>query len=179
MKFSVTDQFLWDVYNFLEKAGSISRFIFKRRRTLYDVMPGPINPVIEKYRKIKNRKKFNRMVCYLKQNGFIKIKNLQGNNTIILTKKGLDGAFRASFKLGDGEKSKRKDGKWIMIIFDIPKNRRKTRDLLRSILENLGYKMFQYSVWITPYDVFEKTENILQFYRLDKYVKIFLIEELG
>ena len=71
-----------------------------------------------------------------------------------------------------------KDGKWIMIIFDIPQEYRKARNLLRSILQNLGYKMFQQSVWVTPYDVSEKTEMLLQKYLLDQYVKIFIIEEL-
>ena len=65
-----------------------------------------------------------------------------------------------------------------MIIFDVPEKHRKSRNLLRSILSNLGYKLFQQSVWITPYDVSEKSETLLQMYSLDKYVKIFLIEEI-
>ena len=65
-----------------------------------------------------------------------------------------------------------------MLIFDMPARNRKARNLLRSILQNLGYKMFQQSVWITPYDVSEKTESYLQMYSLDRYVKIFLIEEI-
>lgn len=38
--------------------------------------------------------------------------------------------------------------------------------------------MFQQSVWITSYDVSEKTEKLMQLYSLDKYVKIFLIEKI-
>ena len=73
---------------------------------------------------------------------------------------------------------KREDGKWIMIIFDIPQNHKKSRNLLRSILKNLGYEMFQHSVWITPYDVAEKTEELLQWYSFEKYVRMFLIEKM-
>ena len=65
-----------------------------------------------------------------------------------------------------------------MVIFDIPQTHKKARNLLRSVLKNLGYKMFQQSVWVTPYDVSEKTETLLQHYSLDKYVKIFLTEDL-
>ena len=65
-----------------------------------------------------------------------------------------------------------------MLIFDIPTKHKKARILLRSILYNLGYKLFQKSVWITPYDVSEKTEKLLQLHSLDGYVKIFLIEEI-
>ena len=94
---------------------------------------------------------------------------------MMLTKKGIGKALRASFAL-EG-KVKRSDGKWLMVIFDIPQMHRKARNLIRSILQNLGYKMFQQSVWITPYDVSEKTEKLLQFYSLDEYIRIFLIEE--
>ena len=84
--------------------------------------------------------------------------------------------MKASFKIE--KMAKRKDGKWIMIIFDIPQNHKKDRELLRSILINSGFKMFQQSVWITPYDVSEKIEKLLQMHSLDKYVKIFIIEEI-
>ena len=73
---------------------------------------------------------------------------------------------------------KRKDGKWIMLIFDVPEKNKKSRELLRRILYNLKYKMFQKSVWINPYDVSDRTEDVLQEYSLDEFVKIFLIEEI-
>ncbi len=178
MKINLTDQFLWDMYSFFEKAGDITRVVFRRRRTLYDVSPGPKNPVFEKYKKMNNRRQFNNLIYQLKKHNFIKVENLKGNNAIMLTKKGIDKAIRARFKLEKKNDKKRKDGKWIMIIFDIPQSRRKSRNLLRSILKNLGYKMFQHSVWITPYDVSEKTEELLQWYSLDSYIRLFLIEKL-
>jgi len=180
MKFSLTDQFLWDLYNFLEKTGDVVNTLMLRERTVYDYLPFPRsdNPVFEKYRKTKNRRQFNDLIYRLKKNNLIKVKNLQGKQTVMLTKKGIDKAFRARFKVESAELKKRKDGKWIMIIFDIPQNHKKSRDLLRSILQNLGYKMFQHSVWVTPYDVSQKTEELLQWYSFDRYVRIFLIEKL-
>jgi len=175
MKIPITDQFLLDL---LESTSDVVYFIFKRRRTLGDLLPGPRNPTFEKYRKMRNKRAFNSMIYYLKKSNLIKVKNLEGKNTVILTKKGADKAMRASFKIIDVKKKKRKDGKWIMVIFDIPQNHKKDRDLLRSVLKNLGYKLFQQSVWINPYDVYEKTERALQFYSLDKYVEVFLVDEL-
>ena len=115
---------------------------------------------------------------HLKKNNFIKAENLKGMPAVLLTKKGKNKAIKASFKIEDSKRKNRRDGKWIMIIFDIPQNRKKDRSLLRSVLKNLGYKLFQQSVWITPYDVFEKTEKSLQFYSLDKYVRIFLVNKI-
>lgn len=175
MKLPITDQFLYDL---LQGTSDTVHFIFKRRRTFGDVLPGPKDPIFEKYRRMKDRKKFNKLIYYLKKNNFIKVRNLKGNNAVLLTKEGKDKAIRASFKIEDNRQSRRKDGKWIMIIFDIPQMHKKQRVLLRSVLVNLGYKLFQQSVWVTPYDVFDRTEKALQFYSLDRYVRIFLVNEL-
>ena len=142
-------------------------------------MPGLKNPLIEKYRKLRNKQQFNKLIYNLKRNNYIKIKSLKGKQAIVLTGRGVDKALKARFKIeGLQDRKKRKDGKWIMIIFDVPEKYKKSRELLRSVLQNLGYKMFQKSAWITPYDVSEKTEELLQFYNLEKYVKVFLIEEI-
>jgi len=175
MKISVTDKFLWDVYSFIEKANGVAGAVLKAP-TMRNWLPGEENPIFKKYRKEKGRRGFNNLIYYLKRKGYIKAKNLENKQGIMLTKQGTDKAFTASFKLGKGKK--RKDGKWVMLIFDIPKIHSRERDLLRSILRNLGYKLFQQSVWITPYDVSDKTEKLLQKHSLDRYVKIFIIEEL-
>jgi len=175
MRISVTDKFLFDVYNILEGAGDVANYILNARK-YYQLIPGMEDPIFKKYRHNKNKRTFSNLVYYLKKKGYIEIRNLKNKKAVILTKDGIDRAIKASFKFGDDRK--RKDGKWVMLIFDIPQTRRKARDLLRSILRNLGYKLFQQSVWITPYDVSEKTEKLLCIHSLDKYAKIFIIEEL-
>ncbi len=174
MKLRVTDEFLWDIYSALEKVGDVVDFTLNPHAVKF--MPGHNNPIFAKYRHDKNKKAFHDLVYYAKRKGFIAVKNLEGKKAIMLTKEGLSKALKASFIMKG--KKKRKDGKWAMLIFDVPEKYRKSRNLLRSVLHNLGYKMFQQSVWITPYDVSEKTEKLLQMYSLDKYVKIFLIEEI-
>ena len=178
MKLPITDQFLLDIYDILERGGDIAHFFFRRRRTMRDVAPDPSDSRIKRYIKELSREQFNRLIYHLKKNNWIKVENLKSNKTLIMTKEGIDKAVKASFKIDNQRRNKRKDGKWIMVIFDIPKKDNRKRGILRSVLQNLGYKMFQKSVWITPYDVFEKTEKSLQFYLLDKYIRIFLIEEV-
>ena len=175
MKLRITDKFLWDIYNAIDKTGDILSFITKPP-TMANYLLGSRDPIFEKYKKQSGRKKFNQLIYQLKRNNYIKVESLKGVKAIILTSKGLGKVLKTSFKVGNN--IKRKDGKWIMLIFDMPAKYKKSRDLLRSVLQNLGYKVFQHSVWITPYDVFEKTERYLQFYSLDRFIKIFLIEEL-
>ena len=47
---------------------------------------------------------------------------------------------------------KKWDGKWRMVIFDIPEQRRKVRGRLREIMQEVGFVRLQDSVWIFPYD---------------------------
>ncbi|MEK7658570.1 MAG: CRISPR-associated endonuclease Cas2 [Patescibacteria group bacterium] len=175
MRLSVTDKFLWDVYNLFSKAGNILDSAFKYP-TMYNSLPGPKNPIFKRYKKEIGAREFSKLIYYLKKKGYIKVENLKNKKAILLTKDGIGKALKASFKIEKGKK--RRDGRWIMIIFDIPQKHKKSRELLRSILLNLGYKMFQQSVWVSPYDISEKTERLVQMYLLDKYVKIFLIEKI-
>ncbi len=173
MKIPITDQFLLDI---LEAMGGAADFLTRNKYHRINILFGDENPVFKKYRQDKNRQRFSQLVYYLKRKNYIKVENLEGKKAIMLTKEGVLKALTSKWVFE--EKRKRKDGKWIMIVFDIPKNHSKARSLLRSILKNLGYVIFQHSVWVTPYDVATQTENLLQMHALDHYVKIFLIEKL-
>jgi len=174
MKLPITDKFLWEVFNIANEASGILKQATRypsMSRVMFDQ-----DPIFERYRKQRNAKNFAKLIYYLKRKNLIKIENLEGKKAIILTKRGIDKALKASFKME--KMQKRKDGKWVMLIFDIPERRRKLRDLLREILQNLGFKLYQKSVWISPYDVSEKVERAVQTYSLDEFVKVFLIEEV-
>jgi len=129
MKLPITDQFLWDLYTILDKTGDILKFI-TQRPTMYNYLPGPKNPIFNKYRKDKNKRKFGDLIYYLKTNDYIKVKKLKNKKAIIITKEGLSKVLKASFKIGG--KIKRKDGKWVMLIFDLPQQHKKARGLLRA-----------------------------------------------
>lgn len=50
------------------------------------------------------------------------------------------------------EKPKRWDGKWRMVIFDIPEKKRLIRKQVTSIFAQAGLIRLQDSVWVYPYD---------------------------
>ncbi len=174
MKLALSDKFLWDLYNFLEKTGDV--YDIFSARPWKEVW----NPEFHKFRyetqKRYERKNFSRFVYYLKKKGYIKIKNLEQKQAALLTQKGADKVLK--IKLRTKEKNRRSDGKWQMLIFDIPEAKRHLRDLLRENLYLLGYQMLQQSVWVCPYDVLKETEALLRKYSLDQYIKLFLIEEI-
>lgn len=174
MKLPITDKFLFDLYNFTEGADEI--FDLFGPLTMKEVCYSDLYRLKKKYARERTKKQFSRLVYYLKRKGYIKIKNLEQKKGIMLTRKGAEKVLK--IRLKSTERKLRKDGKWQMIIFDIPEEKRHLRDLLRENLYILEYKMLQQSVWVCPYDVLKETEGILRRYNLDQYVKLFLIEEI-
>ena len=50
------------------------------------------------------------------------------------------------------KKSKRWDGKWRLVIFDIPEKKQKIRRRIPAIFTRAGLYRLQDSIWIYPYD---------------------------
>lgn len=74
------------------------------------------------------------------------------SNKLYLTSSGAAALRRlelADYKL---QKPKRWDGKWRVLIFDIPEKRRGLRDKVRRTLTTVGFVRLQDSVWLYPYD---------------------------
>lgn len=178
MRLPITDEFLWDLYNLLEKTDEIIDELFlspsRRMRSLrYSV---ELDKLRKKYERKRARRNFRQFIYYLKKQGYIKIKNLEEKQGVLLTKKGAEKVLKTKFKMK--EKKKRKDRKWLMVIFDIPERKRKLRTLFREYLQFLGFKMLQQSVWVCPFNVFKEIEGVIRRYSIDPYVKIFFIEEI-
>ncbi len=174
MKLPITEKFLLDVYDHAEKLDKT--FDIFAPRTMKEVCCPSLYELKKRYKRKQTKQQFGQLIYYLKKNGYIRIKNLEQNEGVILTKKGTEKVLKVKLKTKDGKK--RSDKKWQMIIFDIPEEKRHLRNLLREKLILLKYKMLQQSIWICPYDVQKETEFILRKYSIDSYVKLFLIEEI-
>jgi phenylacetic acid degradation operon negative regulatory protein len=66
------------------------------------------------------------------------------------------------------------DGKWRVVIFDIAEINKRTRNLLRAKLKELGFGMLQESVWVSPHDFGKDVAEFFESQKLDKYA--FLLE---
>lgn len=178
MRIPVTDQFLWDIFNATSKVEDALRSLIHPPKSFNHLALMVDDPVYQKYYKKLKPQKFSQLIYHLKRKNYIRVESLKGKQAVMFTRKGLGKVFHAQFKIDKGNKEKRSDGKWIMVIFDVPEKYKKSRELLRSILQNLGYKMFQQSAWITPYNVAEKTEMLFQEFSLDRFVRILLVEKM-
>ena len=100
------------------------------------------------------------------KNGFIRV---------FLTEKGKLRALNDKLKNIKNKKGKW-DGKWRMVAFDVPEKYRNGRDALRHKLKKVGFCELQKSVLVTPYDCKEEIESLINFFKLNKYVRFGILE---
>jgi len=65
------------------------------------------------------------------------------------------------------------DGRWRLVMFDIPETQRTLRDRLRRELSKLGLGILQASVWISPNDIKEEIEEIGKNLSLSDSIRFF------
>lgn len=169
-----TEEFLWQLHEFLETANDISKALTPR--SLRDVVSPEWREIRLAYEKKKRARSFMQFISYLRKMGYIKTPLGKSIGMIRLTMKGKEKALA-------GQKKTilpppRKDGKTVMLMYDIPKRKQHVRQVFRSALEFLGYVLFQKSVWVSDRDVLEETERAVREYGLNDCVSMFLIEKV-
>jgi len=70
------------------------------------------------------------------------------------------------------------DGRWHLVLFDIPNDKRKRRDIFRTRLKELGLVLYQNSVWIYPYPLQETVRQVADFYKLSPCVSFIVAEKV-
>lgn len=83
--------------------------------------------------------------------GYLTVDRSEGTARVRLTEKGE--RFVALIEAGERkpQKQRRWDGKWRVLVFDIPERRKSVRIRLRIMLVSLGFAYLQDSVWVYPY----------------------------
>lgn len=103
----------------------------------------------------------------LRENGFVDLISDQ-ELTLRLTDKGKSEALWTKMKLGD----EKWDGKWRLVIWDIPEKRKKVRDLLRYQLKQLGFEKIQNSVWASKKDCTALLKEYIKKIGIEDWVKV-------
>ncbi|PIR82664.1 CRISPR-associated endonuclease Cas2 [Candidatus Kaiserbacteria bacterium CG10_big_fil_rev_8_21_14_0_10_59_10] len=62
------------------------------------------------------------------------------------------------------------DGKWRIVIFDIPERYRTLRNRIRALLKSAGFVQLQQSVWVFPHDCDELVQLMKEESHLAKYI---------
>jgi phenylacetic acid degradation operon negative regulatory protein len=62
------------------------------------------------------------------------------------------------------------DGKWRLVIYDIPEKKRGKRNLFRMFIKELGFGKVKESCWISPYDFSSQIYDFTKRERIIKYI---------
>lgn len=90
---------------------------------------------------------------------------------IVLTEDGRKKALHYNFEDMKIKKPATWDGKWRLVLFDIPEKIRKGRDALRDKLKDLGFYELQKSVWVHPYPCEDEINFITEVFDLRPYIR--------
>lgn len=169
-----------------EKAKSVSKLIAKCVLAaiaaggivaFFGLMPGlaeVLRPFVGRRRYCQNEEfypKYARQIIKrLEKRGLVKI--LEKNRETMLRITKLGKKQLEQWQLGKLKivKPKRWDGRWRIVIFDIPEKRRGVRDLIRDELRNLEFYYMQNSVWVYPYECEDVVLAIAKAYDLLPYI---------
>ena len=103
-------------------------------------------------------------ISQLKKQGLLKEYKKNGERYLKLTEKGNIEILRYRLKQ---KNTQAWDGKWRMVIFDIPEAIRKDRDFLRGQLKWLGFWELQKSVWVFPHDIKSELTEFIKLCRIE------------
>lgn len=94
-----------------------------------------------------------------------------GVTTVVLTEWGQKCALRYKIDALAIPTPTRWDGKWRIVVFDIPEKCKKAREAFRSKIQELGFYQFQKSVWVYPYPCRDIIDFVLEIFEVRSYVQ--------
>jgi len=126
-----------------------------------------------------NEESLRQAIQNLYENKLIDIKELaDGKIKIILEDGGKKRALEYKLEEIEIQKPEKWDGKWRMIVFDIPDSYKKVREAFRFHLKRIGFYQYQKSVFIYPYNCKNEIDFLVEFYQIRRYVRQLLISEI-
>lgn len=137
---------------------------------------------IQNYRNWRELEKenFSKACWRLEKQGYIK--HYQANKKFSLVFKLTTKGKKRAFKYLTNELKinipKNWDRKWRIVIFDVPKDKKQLRDIIRAVLKRLGFFQLQKSVFVYPFDCREAIAALKYFYNCSGYLQYIIAEEV-
>ena len=123
-----------------------------------------------------DRYEFYQAIKRLRDQGFIeKIQDIDQDKIILrITSKGL-----YQTKIEKALTAEKWDGKWRLVIFDIPESKRRLRNTLRQKLKGWGFKYWQKSLWASKKDVAEPLRDFIGEIGISDWVLVVVADDVG
>jgi DNA-binding transcriptional regulator PaaX len=124
------------------------------------------------------RRKIWTAIRYLERRDRIRMEERDGTQYLLLTEKGRiqhneDAIWEMSIR-----HPYRWDRKWRLVMFDLPSGPERVRKSFREKLEDFGFKLYQRSVFIYPYECHEEVNVVADWYGVRKHVRYVVATEI-
>ena len=139
-------------------------------------LPLAAHGVVKVWKNI-TREDFGRIIKRLEKQEMISIKEQRDQVAIEITDKGRRRLLEYDFENIE-LKNKRRDGKWRLIIFDIPEELKNARDVFRRKLVELGFIRLQDSVWVSAFPCKNEIDFLSNFLGISDFVTLVSLDKI-
>ncbi len=129
-----------------------------------------IGEVAKEWREI-NRMSLKRSLDSMYNSRLVSLKPKGDGFEIILSEQGKKISKRLDLENLQIPKQKNWDGKWRIVMFDIPEKIKKVREAVRFHFKSIGLVEYQKSVFIYPYPCEKEIKFIAEFYKVFPSIK--------
>lgn len=113
-----------------------------------------------------NPRYLRRTIASLRKQKLVSIEYKGKESIVTLTTDGKRRVLRYALDNLSIQKPASWDGRWRLVIYDIPKPQSRLRDVLRETLITLGFYKLQESVWLNPYPCESEITFLREYYGL-------------
>lgn len=143
---------------------------------LFPGLPYALTKIVKPW-KNANRSNLGQIIKRLEKQDLISIEGKNNQTKILITEKGQQRLLQYDYENLD-LKDKKIDGKWRVIIFDIPENKKRNRDAFRRQLIELGFIRLQDSVFASPYNCKNEIDFLCHYLLISDFVTLLVVDKI-
>lgn len=125
----------------------------------------------------RERERIKRAVVRMEKQGLIRQKGAL-DGYFVLTAQGKAKALRHNIEKMRIARQKKWDGKWRLIMFDVPEEKKPARQAINYALKKIGCTHYQKSVFITPYPCAKEIDIVGEAFDVREYICIVVAESI-
>ncbi len=129
---------------------------------------------VKRFRALE-KQQYDNAIWKLKNSGRIKVVIKNNKKFLKCTKKG---QLQILLKKAGADIRGKWDGRWRLIIFDIPEAHREKRAVFRDLLKRNNFVLLQASVFISPYSLNMEAISYLEKSGLTDFVRILRVDKI-
>ncbi len=132
----------------------------------------------EKSSIVHNNRKAKRAFYGLRRYKFVRHVKESNVDKYVITQKGENKLQEILIDEVVIQSQKKWDGKWRLVIYDLPIRFKKARNAFRWKLKDLGFFQFQKSAWIYPYTCEKEILFVADFFGVRQHIEILEVNKL-